>query len=238
MKKDQSNLALVTGASSGLGQQIALKLAEQGYHVVLSARDKSRLEETAREIRDRNGVCTVIPVDLSDRNSVDRLISTLNDIGFVSVIVNNAGYGQFEAFADSGTEAWDRQIAVNLTGAYLITRGFIKSMMDRKSGTIVFINSTAGLQGYSHSVAYTASKHGLLGLARSLREEMRDYNVKVISVHPGAFDSGFWDKAETDFDRGSMMENSHVADTVVHAICQKGNTVLEEIILRRTAGDF
>ena len=111
-------------------------------------------------------------------------------------------------------------------------------MIKRKTGNLVFINSVAGINAYPYSSAYVASKFGLRGFTSSLREELREHNIKVISVHPGAIDTSFWNNVNVDFPKNEMLKSDDVADTIIHAILSPNNLVQEEIIIRRTAGDF
>ncbi|NOZ07842.1 MAG: SDR family oxidoreductase [FCB group bacterium] len=231
-------VALVTGASSGLGRAVSIKLALAGQFVILAARSEAGLAETARLITAAGGQCLTVPTDVRQEESILALKAEADKIGFVSTVVNNAGVGKFARFTHSSTADWDLQMEVNLRGPYLVSRIFSGEMQIQKYGRIVFINSTAGLQPYTESAAYVASKHGLKGLADSLREELRKYNIKVISVFPGAFSSDFWEKVSVEFDQSGMMSCENVAEFVVSAILEPSNLVIEDIVLRRTLGDF
>ena len=111
-------------------------------------------------------------------------------------------------------------------------------MIKKKEGKIIFINSVAGKYGYPYSSAYVSSKFGLRGFSASIREELREYNIKVISIHPGAIDTPFWDKSKVDFRRNEMLSSQDVADWIINTILAKNTVVHEEVIIRRTAGDF
>ena len=130
------------------------------------------------------------------------------------------------------------QINVNLRGAFLVTQAFSKPMIKNKNGMFVYINSVAGKKGYAFSSAYVASKFGLLGFSKSMRNELREHNIKVISIHPGAVDTNFWNNVKGDFPRDEMMTSKNVAKSIVHAILVPENIVLEEVDIQRTAGDF
>ena len=114
----------------------------------------------------------------------------------------------------------------------------VPNMKKNKSGKIVFINSVAGLHPYPYSSAYVASKFGLTGFSSSLREELRESNIKVLSYHPGAIDTPFWNNSKTDFPRKEMLSSKDVAESIVSSILAKKNIVHEQVIIRRTAGDF
>ena len=111
-------------------------------------------------------------------------------------------------------------------------------MKKKKSGNIVFINSVAGKNGYPFSAGYVASKFGMRGLAESLRNELREDNIKVTSIYPGAVDSQFWENVNADFPRNEMMLTQEIAETVLFAIQKPGIGALEDIVIRRTKGDF
>ena len=111
-------------------------------------------------------------------------------------------------------------------------------MKQNRKGVLVFINSVAGRQPFSQSAAYVASKFGLRGLAGSLREELREDNIKVISVYPGAVDTPFWDKIDSNFQREKMLDAKSLAESIIHSIQAPGNLTVEEMTIRRVAGDF
>ena len=231
-------IALITGASSGIGTAISRRLCENGYHCILAARSEEKLMQLSQSLHDDGHKCTAIKVDVADEISVDTLFEKSVKIGNVSVVINNAGLGRFSKIEDSTIEDWDVQINVNLRGSFLISRKFIPSMQKQNAGILVFINSIAGNFGYPYSAAYVASKFGLRGLSESLRNELRKDNIKVISVHPGAIDTAFWDDIEVDFPREEMLSPEMIAESVVHAIEAKGATVIENLTIRRVSGDF
>ena len=129
-------------------------------------------------------------------------------------------------------------MAVNLRSAFVLSQAFIPNMKKNKYGNLVFINSVAGRHGYPFSAGYVVSKFGLRGLAESLRNELREDNIKVTSVYPGAVDSLFWDNVNADFPRNEMMTSKEIAETVLFAIQKAGIGALEDVVIRRTKGDF
>ena len=229
---------LVTGASSGIGKYLAIELAKYNFNIILTSRTKDKLESTAKEIKQIGSTCQVITADLSDKDSINELYNQTLKIGFIDTVVNNAGFGKFDKIQDVSIDDWDTQISVNLRAPFLITKLFSQPMIKNKRGMFVYINSVAGKKAYPFSSAYVSSKFGLRGFAGSIREEFRDYGIKVVSVHPGAVDTGFWDKLDVDFPRHEMMSSQNVAKTISHAITVPENIVLEEIDIQRIAGDF
>ena len=232
------DIVLVTGASSGIGEAISRKFSSENYQVILSSRSKDKLIKLNKEILDLGYKSHLIPCDVSKEDDVKNLYKESLKIGFVNCIINNAGVGKFSKIEDVSTEEWDQQINTNLRGSFLVVREFIKDMKARKEGKILFINSIAGKHGYPFSAAYVSSKFGLKGLADSLRNELRDYNIKVISIHPGAIDTNFWESGNVDFPRDQMLSPFDIANSVFHAVEAPNSVVLEEIVIRRTAGDF
>ena len=231
-------IAVVTGASTGIGEQISLKLSSSGYHVILISRSEKKLLKVQEKIENTGNHCQVLPVDISKLDLLSCIKEQIKHPNKVEVLVNNAGIGFFNKFEDVTIENWEQQINTNLRGSFLMSQFFVPYMKDNRSGKILFVNSVAGLSPYPFASAYVASKYGLTGLSASLREELREYNIKVISVHPGAVDTPLWDKSESDFPREEMLLAKDVSNTIVQAILSPNNLVCEEIIIRRTAGDF
>ena len=230
-------IAVITGASSGLGRSISLKLALEGYEVVLASRNKEKLECLEKEISKNGGESKIIITDISKESDIEKLYLSI-DIDRVDLVVNNAGLGIFNKIQKITSTEWDEQININLRGAFLMTKYISESMIKRKAGKLVFINSVAGINPYPYSAAYVASKFGLRGLTSSLREELREHNIKVISIHPGAIDTPFWNKVKVDYSKDDMLSSDDVASSIIHAILAPNNLVQEEIIIRRTKGDF
>ena len=232
-----NKIAIVTGASTGLGKSISLKLALEGYEIILASRNEEKLKEVHDVINKSGGESQVIVTDVSNEADVENLYSKI-DIEKVDVVVNNAGFGIFNKIHKITSDEWDKQMNTNLRGSFLMSRYIAESMIKRKTGRLVFINSVAGINPYPSSSAYVASKFGLRGFTASLREELREHNIKVISIHPGAVDTPFWKNVNVDFPKDEMLKSDDVAQSVVHAILAPNNVVHEEIVIRRTGGDF
>ena len=231
-------IAIVTGASTGIGEQISIKLAKEKFHIVLISRSKEKLEKVKSEIELSGGHSQIIEADLSRPDAISYIKKQIKSPHNIEILVNNAGIGFFDKLEDISIDDWNQQINTNLRGSFLMTQYVSPFMTKNKSGKILFVNSVAGLSPYPFASAYVASKYALRGFSSSLREEFREHNIKVISVHPGAVDTPLWDKSKTDFPREEMLSSKDVSDMIVKAIMAPNNIVCEEIILRRTAGDF
>jgi len=232
------NIALITGASSGIGSSIAKLFAKNGFLVCLGARSINKLDKLVEEIKSVGGDAHSFYLDLLDDNSIKKFINNVSAIGNVNILINNSGLGKFDKIENVSLEDWDEMINVNLRGSFILSKAFIPIMKQNESGNIVFINSVAGRHGYPYSSGYVASKFGLRGLADSLRNELRPYNIKVTSIYPGAVDSYFWENVKASFPREDMMNTEEIAETVLFSIQKTGIGALEDIVIRRTKGDF
>jgi NAD(P)-dependent dehydrogenase (short-subunit alcohol dehydrogenase family) len=187
----REEVAIVTGAARGIGRRAALTLAEQGYRI--AANDLEAPEETLQELRAAGAVALPIPGDVSDEAAVRSMVdAVIDEFGRVDVLVNNAGISAIVPAEETTLGEWNRTISVNLTGPFLMCREFGKVMLERGSGSIVNVSSVAGLLGISDRAAYNASKHGLVGLTRTLAAEWGGRGIRVNAVCPG------WVKTEMD----------------------------------------
>ena len=166
----QDRVALVTGAARGIGHQVAITLAERGYAV--AANDLAEPDETLEELG-RNGTETLSVVgDVSDEADVREMVAkVVDEFGRIDVLVNNAGLMAITPAEETTLDDWHRMLEVNLTGPFLMSREFGKVMLEQGSGSIVNVSSVAGLLGVADRAAYNASKHGLIGLTRTLAAE-------------------------------------------------------------------
>ena len=230
-------IAIVTGASTGIGRSLSVKLSNK-YFVYLISRNKENLDKTKELINIQNNDCKIIVSDISKNESIDDIYSQIEHKEKIELLINNAGIGIFKNITDTSIKDWDNTLNTNLRGSFLMTKMIIDNLKTKKDGKIVFISSVAGLQPYKNSTAYVASKYGLRGFAASLREELREFNIKVITVFPGAVNTPIWDDKDMDELRESMIETDDLTETIIHAINAPNNCVTEEITIRRTSGDF
>ena len=230
-------IAIITGASTGIGQSLSVKLSEQ-YLVYLISRNQDNLNKTKQLINAQNNECKIIVADISQSESINMIYSQIEHKEKIELLINNAGMGVFKNITDTSIEDWDNTLNTNLRGSFLMTKMVIDDLKSKKNGKIVFISSVAGLQPYKNSTAYVSSKYGLRGFASALREELREFNIKVITVFPGAVNTPIWDDKNMEDLRKDMMNSDDLSQTIVHAINAPNNCVTEEITIRRTAGDF
>jgi short-subunit dehydrogenase len=234
---------VITGASQGIGEAIARAFARAGIpntdpvRLSLIARNKRRLEKVAAECRMLGADVDVYTCDVTNEEAVRQSAEIIEVCaGAPDLLVNNAGSFEPGGILETDSALFKRQIDINLTSAFLVTSAFLPGMIARKEGHVIFLGSVASIKGYPGGVAYCASKHGLLGLARALREETRDRGIRVTTLLPGATRTQTWDG--TSLPDSRFMKATDVAMAVLAAHEMSGRTVVEEMILRPQEGDI
>jgi 3-oxoacyl-[acyl-carrier protein] reductase len=186
MKDLQGRIALVTGASQGIGRACALELARAGATVVLAARNEVKLAEAVEEIQGAGGEAAAIPLDLASEESIKSVAKSLvESYGKIEILVNNAGITRDGLMLRMKREDWDDVLRTNLTGAFLLTQALLSPMLKNRWGRIVNITSVVGRTGQAGQVNYAASKAGLIGLTRSMARELASRGITVNAVAPG-----------------------------------------------------
>jgi len=178
--------ALITGASRGIGRAIALLFAQHHIHCVLVARNSSNLRKVQQEIEAQGGRATIYECDLTSSESIKTLTQKIEqEVGLISILVNNAGVATSAKLDETDDTLWRDTLALNLDAPFYLSRAFVPHMKKLSGGSIVNVASTAALEGYAYTSAYTASKHGLLGLTRALAVELKKSNIQVNAICPG-----------------------------------------------------
>lgn len=184
--------ALITGASSGIGWEIALKMGEQGYNLILVARNETKLNELKTTLKDKKITVDVIPMDLSDTNAAKKLYARTVEAGrTVDILVNNAGFGEAGAFADISLERQVEMINLNVTSLMALSHLYLPAMKKNNYGHIVNIASTAAFQPGPFMAVYFATKAFVLSFSEALSEELLETGVSVTAICPGPTHSGF-----------------------------------------------
>ena len=186
----QVQRVVVTGAGRGIGRAIAIAFATAGFDVAATARTSADLEMLAAEIDCMGRRCVAVPCDVSDPEQVARMAaSAIQALGGVDVLVNNAGNAESHPFINHPDELWHRMLAANLTSVYYVTKAFTPALIDGGGGRIINIASVAARVGAKYVAAYTAAKHGVLGLTRALAVELMPHNITVNAICPGFVDT-------------------------------------------------
>lgn len=209
--------ALITGAGKGIGKAITIALAKEGVNVGLIARTQSDLDKLAEELKAYNIKVATAAADVSDINSVNEAVKSIqNELGFIDILINNAGIGKFGKFLELEPTAWEEIIKVNLLGPYYVTRAVVPQMIEKATGDIVNISSSSAHSPAAVTSAYSASKAGLIALSTSLMQEMRKHNIRVTSLSPSttATDMAI-DLKLTDGNPDKVMQPEDLAELVI-----------------------
>jgi 3-oxoacyl-[acyl-carrier protein] reductase len=209
--------ALITGAGKGIGKAVAIALAKEGVNIILVARTQSDIDEVAREIKAFGVKTLALTADVSDINSVNSTIEkALNQFETIDILINNAGIAAFGKFLELEVAAWERIIQVNLMGTYYVTRAILPNMIERQTGDIINISSTAGLAGNALTSAYSASKFAVLGLTDSLMQEVRKHNIRVTALTPSTVATDMAKELNlTDGNPEKVMQSEDIAELII-----------------------
>ncbi len=225
-------IAVVTGAGRGIGLAIAEAIAQQGAHVVLTARTEAEIKSAAENIVARGGSASAIACDVSKEAEVSALGSVvLERYTTVDVLVNNAGMGIFKPVHELSVADFDTMWNVNMRGVFMVTRVFLDAMMKAKKGDIVNIASLAGKNTFKTGAGYAATKWALRGFSGSLMLEAREHNIRVATICPGSVDTQFSAAGKTG---ENIPKASDVADAVLFCLNAPGRTMFSEIDIRPT----
>lgn len=231
----KDKIVVITGASSGIGALTAQMLSEKGAVPILVARSENKLKETAAGIK---GVFGLYTCDVRDAAAVEETFAQiLSAYGRIDILLNNAGYGKFAAFTDMEAHEFDDMMDVNYMGIVRCTKAVVPHMLERGSGQIVNVASMAGKIGTAKSVAYTATKHAVLGFTNALRQELRKSGIIVSAVNPGPIATEFFKIADPsgNYEKSvarMMMTPEHVSSKIVKVM----ETGKEEMDLPGLAG--
>jgi NADP-dependent 3-hydroxy acid dehydrogenase YdfG len=230
-------VAWITGASKGIGRAIALRLGASGYQIAVSGRDQDALEQVAREIASRGGHALPFISDVRDEQSVQKAYRSIADaLGEIDVLVNNAGTTVFKPFLSTSSEDFERLASTNLFGPFYSVKAVLPVMLERRSGSIVMINSMAAREVFSNSSVYAATKAGLRAMTDCLRLEVRKEGIRVISIYPGATDTDIWPDRVREKHRATMMTADDVAEQVAHALAMPSHMLVEDIVVQPIGG--
>ena len=229
----------ITGASTGIGFELAKVFAKSGYIIVATARRKSRLVSLVNEIRFAGHEAYAFVCDVrSERSIISTKKKILEKCGTIDVLINNASITAFKSFIDTKPPEFDDIIETNLRGSYLMARSMLPIMMKKKRGHIINILSVAAHTVFTNSSAYAASKAGMLAMFNSLRAEVRKFNIKISNIMPGATDTPMWSQATRQKYSSRMMTPREVAEITVQIANQPKKVVIEDVVIKPIKGDL
>lgn len=237
----QTQYALITGASSGIGKATALAFAKAGIHLALVGRNPEKLEAVAQQARLSGVEAQVFVVDLSELAKVRELVSSIvAKLPRLDIVINSAGMGYTNGLLETPLADWQRVIDLNITSVLQVIQGVLPQLRSQKQGTIINLSSIAAHQVFPNWGLYCVSKFGLLALTKTLAAEERSYGIRVISMSPGSVNTEIWDTdtVDADFDRSAMLTPEVVANSILYAAQMPQGAVIEEMVLLPNAGTF
>lgn len=229
-------VALITGASEGIGRATAFALGRAGYRIGVCARTPSRLRTLLDDLGQAGITAHGHPADVGLEADVRDMVGQVTEkLGSVDVLVNNAGVAVFKPFDQLTLADWDTTMATNLRSLYLVTREVLPRMRQQRHGAIVNIASLAGRNGFAGGTAYTASKHAVLGFSRSLMLEVRKENIRVITICPGSVDTGLIrNQSMLKPNLDQILHPEDVAETVLATLRLPERATVSELDVRPT----
>jgi NADP-dependent 3-hydroxy acid dehydrogenase YdfG len=236
-----NQIALITGASSGIGRATALAFAGAGIDLALVSRSIDRLQPVVEAATQLGVKARSYGVDLAEISTVrDRIDQIVAEWGQVDILVNNAGAAYTSPLADIPLAGWQQTIDLNLTSVLQAVQAVLPQMRRQKAGTIVNLISIAGRQTFPDWGAYCASKFGLVALSKVLAAEERAHGIRVTAIYPGSVNTALWDKPEVqaDFDRAAMLDADTVAASILYAATAPLAATIEELTIMPSAGVF
>ena len=232
-------VAIVTGASAGIGRASALALAAEGAQLVLVARRQKRLEELAAAIDALGTKTLVVMGDVREEKTAKKAVKlALEEAGRIDILLNNAGIGIYKNLVDTSADEYDDLVDTNVRSTFLFTRHVAPTMIERKSGTILMLSSMAGIYGFAGEAVYCATKFAQVGFAQALDKELRPHGIKVGVICPGGVKTEFaigHGRTQEGVDNSAMLEASDVASAVLLACTQTPGSRIIEIQMRTMA---
>jgi len=235
-KRLASKVAIVTGASRGIGRAVSITLAQDGATVVLAARSVEKLNETAQQIIKAGGKAQIVVTELTEEESIKNLVKVTGEkFSRLDILVNNAGVTHSAELEQTTTQDWERCMQVNARAPFILCREALPLLKKSQAAYIINIASVVGVKGYPLQSAYTSSKHALRGMTISLAEELKGSNIRVHLLCPGGVDTELVRKVRPDIKKDALIQPEEIAELVLYLVTHKGNAVIDELHIRRAA---
>lgn len=240
----KNRIALITGATSGIGKATAILFAVEGFHLILCGRRQDRLDALHKELAKQTKV-TTLNFDIRDKDAVFETIESLpQEFTNIDILINNAGNAHgLDPINEGSTDDWDAMLDINVKGLLYVSKAVIPGMVERKSGHIINIGSTAGKEVYPKGNVYCASKHAVDALTIGMRMDLNPYGIKVGAVNPGAVETEFSsvrfkgddEKADSVYDGFKPLEAEDIAETLFFVVTRPPHVNIADLIITPTA---
>jgi NADP-dependent 3-hydroxy acid dehydrogenase YdfG len=238
MNSLRARVALVTGASKGIGRATALRLAQDGANMVIAATSNDLLQKVKGEFEGLGAESISVRCDVTHLSECEDLVQqALNRFGHIDILVNNAGVGFSGKIVDSDPKEAEQMVKVNILGVYYMTRLVLSSMIEQGRGDIVNIGSVAGLKYSPNFAIYSATKFAVRAFSEALRNEVQGHNIRVTLIHPGMTRTAFFDSftkggSPVPVDKGEILRPEHIADAIHLALTRPDGVALNEVTVR------
>ncbi len=230
MSKFADKTVLITGASSGIGKAFAIKIASEKPILILSARNIDKLQEVKTECENLGATCHVIPADVTRKEEIKALFLKAQQIGKIDLVFNNAGLGYIANIKDLKADEIETMIDINVKGMIMVTKYAVEVMTRQNFGHIIMTSSLAGFVTLPQWSVYNATKWAIRGFANSIRPELKQFNVKVSTLHPGPVDTEFFDKGKADIDLSKLGQAISV-DVVANTLYNMAFSNKKEVLV-------
>ncbi len=232
-----NKVALITGASKGIGRILALRLAQIGFDLMIVGRSRKHLLETKAEVENFKIRCAITEADLSLAD-VSLLIidKVIHEFGRLDVVVNNAGVANSLPIKDTSVEMWDTIFKVNARAPYFICKEAIPYLRESENPIIINIGSVVGFKGYINQSAYASSKHALAGFTKVLAKEVQNDGIKVHLISPGGVNTEMVREVRPDINTDELIQPEEIAELVEFLITRKGRGIIDHFYIRRQSG--
>ncbi|ACK41728.1 MULTISPECIES: SDR family oxidoreductase [Dictyoglomus] len=234
MRSLENKIALITGASRGIGEEIAKRLAKEKVNLALIARDEKRLRELKEKLEKENINVFILSIDLREKNAPKTVIGeVIRHFERLDILINNAGTALSKPIIETSEEEWDEIMTINAKVPYFLCKYAIPYLKNSEIPTIINISSVVGYKGYVNQSAYTASKHALHGFTKVLAQEVHEYGIRVHLISPGGVATDLVNKVRPDLEKALLIQPSEIAEIIVFLLKFRNNAVIDEIQVRR-----
>ena len=230
-------IAIVTGASKGIGKVIALKLASLNYALVLVGRSEKHLAALKQQIEEMGSSCLSLAVDLSEESAPEKIVrETIAHFGQIDLLVNNAGLAQSAAISETDIETWNNIFKVNARAPFFLCKAAVPFLKKSEKPIIINISSVVGFKGYAGQAAYASSKHALTGFTKVLAKEVQADGIRVHLISPGGVNTEMVQEMRPDINTEELIQPEEIAELVEFLVTRKGKGTIDQFYIRRESG--